>query len=113
MSAQQKQTTNKNSKSDLQLALKSVKKIFVSLGIYSFFLNILMLAAPFYMLVVYDVVRQGVLATGNLLVKIRNLCLTPVPFPIDRELLHTERFGYPLDDPKRDARSVNGRDSSL
>jgi ATP-binding cassette subfamily C protein EexD len=36
-----------------------MKKIFVSLGIYSFFLNILMLVAPFYMLVVYDVVMPA------------------------------------------------------
>lgn len=46
-------------KSDLQLALKSMKKIFISLGVYSFFLNILMLAAPFYMLVVYDTVMPS------------------------------------------------------
>ena len=45
--------------SDLQLALKSMKKIFISLGIYSFFLNILMLSAPFYMLVVYDIVMPS------------------------------------------------------
>jgi len=49
----------KEAKSDLQLALKSMKKIFISLGIYSFFLNILMLAAPFYMLVVYDIVMPS------------------------------------------------------
>jgi len=52
----QKKNTNK---SDLQKALKSMKKIFISLGIYSFFLNILMLAAPFYMLVVYDLVMPA------------------------------------------------------
>jgi ATP-binding cassette subfamily C protein EexD len=49
----------KQNKTDLQLALKSMKKIFISLGIYSFFLNILMLAAPFYMLVVYDIVMPS------------------------------------------------------
>lgn len=47
------------SKSDLGLALKSMRKIFISLGVYSFFLNILMLAAPFYMLVVYDTVMPS------------------------------------------------------
>jgi ATP-binding cassette subfamily C protein EexD len=54
-------TTNKaqENKSDLELALKSMKKIFISLGVYSFFLNILMLAAPFYMLVVYDIVMPS------------------------------------------------------
>ncbi len=50
---------NKEQKSDLELALKSMKKIFISLGIYSFFLNILMLSAPFYMLVVYDIVMPS------------------------------------------------------
>jgi len=49
----------KNENSDLELALKSMKKIFISLGIYSFFLNILMIAAPFYMLVVYDIVMPS------------------------------------------------------
>ena len=54
------QPNQKNTqKSDLELALKSMKKIFISLGIYSFFLNILMLSAPFYMLVVYDVVMPS------------------------------------------------------
>ena len=50
---------NNQEKSDLQLALKSMKKIFISLGVYSFFLNILMLSAPFYMLVVYDTVMPS------------------------------------------------------
>ncbi len=50
---------NKEQKSDLQLALRSMKNIFISLGIYSFFLNILMLSAPFYMLVVYDIVMPS------------------------------------------------------
>lgn len=50
---------SENNKSDLELALKSMKKIFISLGIYSFFLNILMLSAPFYMLVVYDIVMPS------------------------------------------------------
>lgn len=59
MSVEQKQSGSNNGKSDLQLALKNMKKIFISLGIYSFFLNILMLAAPFYMLVVYDVVMPS------------------------------------------------------
>ncbi len=59
----QNQQTQKNvdstKKSELQTALKDMKKIFISLGIYSFFLNILMLVAPFYMLVVYDVVMPS------------------------------------------------------
>lgn len=51
--------TNQQNKSDLQLALQKIKHVFVMLGVYSFFLNILMLAAPFYMLVVYDVVMPS------------------------------------------------------
>jgi len=46
-------------KSDLQLALKGMKHVFVMLAVYSFFLNILMLSAPFYMLVVYDIVMPA------------------------------------------------------
>ncbi len=53
------QIQNKDAKSDLQFALKGMKKIFIALGVYSFFLNILMLAAPFYMLVVYDIVMPA------------------------------------------------------
>ena len=49
----------KQNKSDLQLALKGMKHVFVMLAVYSFFLNILMLAAPFYMLVVYDIVMPS------------------------------------------------------
>ncbi len=49
----------KQDKSDLQKALKDMKKIFISIGIYSFFLNLLMLAPPFYMLVVYDIVMPS------------------------------------------------------
>jgi ATP-binding cassette subfamily C protein EexD len=55
----QKNTASKEVQSDLQLALKNMRKIFVSLAVYSFFLNILMLVAPFYMLVVYDIVMPS------------------------------------------------------
>ena len=65
-------TTNKE-KSDLQLALKSMKKVFISLGVYSFFLNILMLAAPFYMLVIYDVVMPSKNMSTLLLITIITL----------------------------------------
>ncbi len=56
---QVKTNPNTTQRSDLELALRGMKKVFVSLGIYSFFLNILMLAAPFYMLMVYDVVMPS------------------------------------------------------
>jgi len=36
-----------------------MRHVFVMLAVYSFFLNILMLAAPFYMLVVYDIVMPS------------------------------------------------------
>ena len=45
--------------SDLEKALKKVRSSFISLGIYSFFLNILMLASPIYMLAVYDIVMPA------------------------------------------------------
>ena len=45
--------------SDLEKALKKVRSSFISLGIYSFFLNILMLASPIYMLAVYDTVMPA------------------------------------------------------
>ena len=51
--------SNQQDKSDLQKALKDMKKIFISIGIYSFFLNLLMLAPPLYMLVVYDIVMPS------------------------------------------------------
>jgi ATP-binding cassette subfamily C protein EexD len=44
---------------DLELALKKVRSSFYTIGIYSFFINILMLAAPLYMLVVYDIVMPA------------------------------------------------------
>lgn len=65
-------TSNKQ-RSDLELALKSMKNVFISLGIYSFFLNILMLAAPFYMLVIYDVVMPSKNMSTLLLITIITL----------------------------------------
>lgn len=49
----------KKDQSDLKKALKQIRKIFISIGVYSFFLNLLMLAPPFYMLVVYDIVMPS------------------------------------------------------
>jgi len=59
-----KQTATSNNKekrpdSDLDLALKQIRHSFFTLGIYSFFSNILMLAAPIYMLAVYDIVMPS------------------------------------------------------
>jgi len=51
--------STRQNQSDLRLALKGMKHVFVMLAVYSFFLNILMLAAPFYMLVVYDIVMPS------------------------------------------------------
>jgi ATP-binding cassette subfamily C protein EexD len=44
---------------DLEKALKTVKSSFVTVGVYSFFINILMLAGPIYMLAVYDIVMPA------------------------------------------------------
>lgn len=44
---------------ELQKILKSFKKIFIQIGIFSFFINILILAAPIYMLAVYDIVMPA------------------------------------------------------
>lgn len=45
--------------SELQKAMRSIRKTFIHVGIYSFFINLLMLAAPIYMLAVYDVVMPS------------------------------------------------------
>lgn len=45
--------------SDLEKALKKVRSSFITIAIYSFFLNILMLASPIYMLAVYDIVMPA------------------------------------------------------
>ena len=44
---------------ELSQALKQLRRIFLTIGLFSFFLNILMLVAPFYMLVVYDIVMPA------------------------------------------------------
>jgi PrtD family type I secretion system ABC transporter len=46
-------------RSDLEKALKSIRGSFWTIGVYSFFINILMLAAPIYMLAVYDIVMPS------------------------------------------------------
>lgn len=43
-----------NEKTELQLALSNVKKSFYSVGVFSFFINLLMLVPAIYMLQVYD-----------------------------------------------------------
>ena len=50
---------HKEEKNHIQEALNKFKKTFIQIGIFSFFVNILMLAAPFYMLAVYDVVMPS------------------------------------------------------
>jgi len=49
----------KEDKEILAKVLKTFKKIFIQIGIFSFFINILMLAAPMYMLAVYDIVMPA------------------------------------------------------
>ncbi|MAT50268.1 MAG: type I secretion system permease/ATPase [Porticoccaceae bacterium] len=53
-------TINQN---DLQAALRLCKKSFIAAGVFSFFINLLMLVPPFYMLQVYD----RVVTSGNTL----------------------------------------------
>ncbi len=51
---------NKDTKySELEKALKKVKSSFIAIGVYSFFLNVLMLSSTIYMLAVYDVVMPS------------------------------------------------------
>jgi len=50
---------SKEYKDELREALKKFKKTFVQIGIFSFFINLLVLVAPFYMLAVYDVVMPS------------------------------------------------------
>lgn len=46
--------SNKPQKNELQLALANIKKSFVYVGLFSMFINILMLVPPLYMLQLYD-----------------------------------------------------------
>jgi len=50
---------SKEYKDELREVLKKFKKTFVQIGIFSFFINLLVLVAPFYMLAVYDVVMPS------------------------------------------------------
>lgn len=50
---------NKEYKDELREVLKKFKKTFIHIGIFSFFINLLVLAAPMYMLAVYDVVMPS------------------------------------------------------
>ena len=50
---------NKEAKDYIQEVLKKFKRTFIEIGIFSFFVNILVLAAPLYMLAVYDVVMPS------------------------------------------------------
>jgi ATP-binding cassette subfamily C protein EexD len=50
---------NKEYKDELREILKKFKKTFINIGIFSFFINLLVLAAPMYMLAVYDVVMPS------------------------------------------------------
>ena len=51
--------SKKEYKDELREVLKKFKKTFVQIGIFSFFINLLVLVAPFYMLAVYDVVMPS------------------------------------------------------
>lgn len=46
-------------KDELRKILKKLRNIFIQVGIFSFFINLLMLSAPLYMLAVYDIVMPS------------------------------------------------------
>ena len=50
---------NDSPKDEIRKILKKFKSIFFQVGIFSFFINLLMLAAPIYMLAVYDIVMPA------------------------------------------------------
>jgi len=50
---------NSNYEDEIKKVLSKFKKTFIHVGIFSFFINILVLAAPFYMLAVYDIVMPA------------------------------------------------------
>ena len=50
---------SKEYKDELREVLKKFKRTFIQIGIFSFFINLLVLVAPFYMLAVYDVVMPS------------------------------------------------------
>jgi len=54
-----KVSSNKEIKDELKEVLKKFRSTFIQIGIFSFFINILMLAAPIYMLAVYDIVMPA------------------------------------------------------
>ncbi len=56
---QSKSYQSDDKKSDLEEILKTFRSSFITVGVYSFFINILMLAAPIYMLAVYDIVMPS------------------------------------------------------
>ncbi|NPA55317.1 MAG: type I secretion system permease/ATPase [Epsilonproteobacteria bacterium] len=64
----------KQAKDELREALNEFRSIFIKVGIFSFFINILVLAAPIYMLAVYDIVMPAksidtlIVVTGVILV---------------------------------------------
>ncbi len=96
---------------DLQLALKTCRSSFVGAGVFSFFINILMLVGPLYMLQVYDRVLMsgsvptllaitwlivGLFAVMGLLEWIRSMVLIRVGARMDG-LLSQRLFNATLD----------------
>ncbi|WP_201334431.1 MULTISPECIES: type I secretion system permease/ATPase [unclassified Nitratiruptor] len=52
-------STKKEPRDEIRKVLSKFRSIFIQVGIFSFFINILVLAAPIYMLAVYDIVMPA------------------------------------------------------
>lgn len=91
----------KTTKNPLHEALKRVRKTFLSVGFFSFFINLLMLTGPLYMLQVYDrvltsgsqhtlvmltVVAVGMVLTSALLELVRSRILVRIGSRLDASL---------------------------
>ena len=92
---------NPTEKSALKTAMGSARRLFVVIGAFSFFINILMLVGPLYMLQIYDrvlasrsydtlvaltVLAVGLIATSALLELVRSRILTRLGSRFDEDL---------------------------
>lgn len=117
----------------LSEAFKDVRGAFVSIGAFSFFINLLMLTGPLYMLQVYDrvltsgsrhtlimltVVAVGMILTSALLELVRSRILVRIGSRLDRRLndrlfagllrLHLQQKGSSQSQPLRDLETLRG-----
>lgn len=96
-----KANETKTPKTDLQRALKAARSTFATVGVFSLFINLLMLTAPLYMLQIYDrvlssksestlvmltIVAGGLLLVLGLLEVVRSRVLVRVGTKLDQQL---------------------------